>query len=270
MRPLDPHRGEWYPKKANHICMKKTSLGIAIALGALLALGAGCSSTQPVAQTPAPLDPAITVLGQPIRGSAISITHVVAPADGWVLVRADLHGAPGAVIGFVGVRAGASDNVRVPLDLTQLTTHLFATLHSDAGELNTLEYPGPDVPVAIQGMPVSTDFTVEMPPAEDLKKLSDPNSKIPRLKIFSLTAKRWQFTPSTITVNLGDEVRLYMTSLDVTHGFSIPELDINHDILPNQTTVLDFLASKKGTFSFVCSVVCGAGHTQMKGTLIVK
>ncbi|MBI3305406.1 cupredoxin domain-containing protein [Candidatus Parcubacteria bacterium] len=86
---------------------------------------------------------------------------------------------------------------------------------------------------------------------------------------FTLTARQWQFEPATLTVKKGVPVRLSITSIDVTHGFSISEFGVNTALTPNQTNTVEFTATKTGTFSFFCSVFCGSGHSGMRGTLRV-
>ncbi len=86
----------------------------------------------------------------------------------------------------------------------------------------------------------------------------------------NMTAKDWAFDPGTITVHKGDTVKLHITSLDVTHGFALPDYGINEQIVPGQTTDITFVADKSGTFGFRCSVMCGQGHRQMTGTLVVQ
>lgn len=90
------------------------------------------------------------------------------------------------------------------------------------------------------------------------------------IKEFEVTAKQWEFTPSTITVNRGDTVKLHITSIDVTHGFTINEFGINEVLEPGKDVHVEFIADKTGTFSFWCSVPCGSGHSGMRGQLIVK
>jgi len=90
------------------------------------------------------------------------------------------------------------------------------------------------------------------------------------IKEFSMTAKQWSFTPNTLTVNQGDLVKLSIKSIDVTHGFSIPAFDVDQRINSGQEITVEFVADKKGTFSFACSVSCGAGHAGMTGKIIVE
>lgn len=90
------------------------------------------------------------------------------------------------------------------------------------------------------------------------------------VKEFTLTAKRFEFSPATITVNKGDKVRLVVTSLDVPHGISIPEYGINERLDVGKPVTIEFTADKQGSFTSYCSVACGDGHGNMKGKLIVK
>jgi cytochrome c oxidase subunit 2 len=85
----------------------------------------------------------------------------------------------------------------------------------------------------------------------------------------NVTAFQWGYNPSTITVKQGDNVTLYLTSEDVTHGFELDAYGINTQITPGQITIVNFIADKPGTFTFYCSVFCGSGHSTMQGTLIV-
>ena len=98
---------------------------------------------------------------------------------------------------------------------------------------------------------------------------SQPETAQAAVKEFDVSAKKWSFDPSTITVNKGDTVKLHITSEDVTHGFSLPEFSVSDTLSPGTTTTVEFIASKTGTFSFFCSMFCGSGHGSMRGTLIV-
>jgi len=90
------------------------------------------------------------------------------------------------------------------------------------------------------------------------------------IKEFTMTARRFDFSPSTIIVDKGDRVRIKISAVDVAHGFAIDEYNINRKFSPGEEEVIEFVADKSGTFEFYCSVFCGSGHRDMKGTLIVK
>ncbi|MBI2410549.1 MAG: cupredoxin domain-containing protein [Candidatus Kerfeldbacteria bacterium] len=89
-------------------------------------------------------------------------------------------------------------------------------------------------------------------------------------KTFTIEASQFTFSPSTITVKKGDTVTLNLKSNDTTHGFSLPDFNISETLTPGKTVTVEFVADKAGTFSFACNVVCGAGHTEMTGSLVVE
>jgi len=107
-------------------------------------------------------------------------------------------------------------------------------------------------------------------PGTDAGASQLPAPSVPTTKSFTITASQWTFSPNTITVKQGDLVRLRVNSIDVAHGLMIPDYDINKVLNPGETVLIEFTADKRGAFSFRCSVQCGAGHPDMKGTLIVE
>lgn len=85
-----------------------------------------------------------------------------------------------------------------------------------------------------------------------------------------VTAKQFQFIPNPIKVRLGEKVRLRIKSIDVTHGFSLPDFGINENLEPGKEVIVELTADKKGSFPFLCSVYCGSGHSGMRGTLVIE
>jgi len=90
------------------------------------------------------------------------------------------------------------------------------------------------------------------------------------VKTFNIIARRFSFEPNEIIVQKGDKVRLIITSVDTTHGLTIPEYGININIKGGETITQEFIADKKGQFNFACSIFCGSGHSEMEGMLIVN
>jgi cytochrome c oxidase subunit 2 len=92
----------------------------------------------------------------------------------------------------------------------------------------------------------------------------------PAVKEFDITASQFAFSPSSLTVNAGDTVKLHVTSDDTTHGFSLPQFGVNKTVPAGETVEIEFIADEAGTYTFSCSVACGSGHAGMKGTLVVQ
>ncbi|HZS84881.1 MAG TPA: cupredoxin domain-containing protein [Stellaceae bacterium] len=88
-------------------------------------------------------------------------------------------------------------------------------------------------------------------------------------QVVSMTAMKFEFTPETVTLKKGVPVILELTSLDRTHGFTIPELKLRADILPDQTVRVRIVPEKVGRYGFHCDNFCGDGHEDMSGTIVV-
>lgn len=86
----------------------------------------------------------------------------------------------------------------------------------------------------------------------------------------NITAKQFEFVPSEITVSEGSTVRLSIESVDVDHGFALTAFGVSENLQAGETTTVEFVADKTGTYSFFCNVFCGQGHGSMRGTLIVE
>jgi cytochrome c oxidase subunit 2 len=87
--------------------------------------------------------------------------------------------------------------------------------------------------------------------------------------VIRVTAKKFDFTPSAITVKKGVPVVLELTSADRTHGFNLPDFKLSAKIEPGKVARLEFTPDKAGEFSFSCDVFCGSGHEDMAGKLTV-
>ena len=126
----------------------------------------------------------------------------------------------------------------------------------------------PSVPSNAQETQTTEKTTQETQPAEQ-NTVTQPETASDTVEM-NVIAKRFEFDPSTIKVKQGQKVILHIKSLDVTHGFALPDYKINENLEPGKTVTVEFVADKKGTFTFFCSVYCGSGHRSMKGTLIVE
>jgi cytochrome c oxidase subunit 2 len=86
-----------------------------------------------------------------------------------------------------------------------------------------------------------------------------------------VTAKRYEFEPSTIEVAEGERVRLLIKSADGVHGLQIKKFNVNK-LIPRggKPVTIEFVASAPGTYEILCSEECGEGHDSMKGSLVVK
>ena len=87
---------------------------------------------------------------------------------------------------------------------------------------------------------------------------------------FKVSARKYEFSPATITVKRGDRVRLVLTATDREHGFKLDEFHIERKLPKGEAVTLEFTVDQSGTFPFHCSHFCGMGHARMTGQLVVE
>jgi cytochrome c oxidase subunit 2 len=86
-----------------------------------------------------------------------------------------------------------------------------------------------------------------------------------------ISAERFSFTPSEVRVRAGVPLEITLSSEDTDHGFQIPDTKIDVRIPKRNrgTVTVTFVGEKPGRYTFQCSHVCGAGHSFMRGSIVV-
>ncbi|HED53605.1 MAG TPA: Sec-dependent nitrous-oxide reductase [Phycisphaerales bacterium] len=89
-----------------------------------------------------------------------------------------------------------------------------------------------------------------------------------------MTAVRSHFTPEHVVVKEGDKVIWRITNIeravDATHGFCVPQFDINLSLEPGETATFEFIADEPGTYPYYCTEFCSALHLEMMGYFLVE
>ena len=94
-------------------------------------------------------------------------------------------------------------------------------------------------------------------------------------KTFVITGQNFKFMMNNqenpeLRVKEGDKVRIEFSSTDGFHDWTVDEFNAaTEKVQTGSSTSVEFIASKKGTFEYYCSV---GSHRQegMKGSLIVE
>ena len=99
------------------------------------------------------------------------------------------------------------------------------------------------------------DGRVHVPPGEDAYMM----------------AARYTFYPELV-LKAGQEYRIWISSVDALHGFSIVggRQNINLEIAPQHAFGATFKPEEPGEYLIVCNEYCGLGHHGMKGRIIVE
>jgi len=95
---------------------------------------------------------------------------------------------------------------------------------------------------------------------------SSPSAK----RTIEISADNWAFSPSAVTAKKGEVLEIRLTGVAGTHGFAIPELGINLTVAAGEVVTVTIPTDTEGTFSFFCSIPCGSGHRDMKGTITIS
>ncbi len=108
---------------------------------------------------------------------------------------------------------------------------------------------------------------------EDMKPVVEekPIPVIERpVKEFSVSARQWTFEPTQIVVNQGDLVKLKLKTLDIQHGFQIREFGVEEALNPGEEVTVEFIANRKGTFTYRTHIISGRPSSGMFGQFIVR
>jgi cytochrome c oxidase subunit II len=78
-----------------------------------------------------------------------------------------------------------------------------------------------------------------------------------------------RLTAGRLRLPVGRTAELHFQALDVIHSFWVPEFGQKQDTVPGLETTLVITPKRTGTFSVVCTELCGLGHAAMRTQVIV-
>ncbi|MCZ6637621.1 MAG: cytochrome c oxidase subunit II [Alphaproteobacteria bacterium] len=75
---------------------------------------------------------------------------------------------------------------------------------------------------------------------------------------------------SELHLALGKPVQALLRSIDVLHDFYVPQFRAKMDMVPGMITYFWLTPTRTGTFDILCFELCGIGHHEMRGTVVVE
>ncbi|WP_018969796.1 cytochrome c oxidase subunit II [Rubritalea marina] len=78
------------------------------------------------------------------------------------------------------------------------------------------------------------------------------------------------FVTSTLKLPVGRPAIVQLTSTDVIHNFSIVPMRVQSDAIPGKDIPMWFTPIRELETSVICGQLCGEGHADMVGTMIVE
>lgn len=84
---------------------------------------------------------------------------------------------------------------------------------------------------------------------------SDSGQVVDGVRTFTIEAGSFYFKPNEIKVKKGEKVKVVLKSVSMMHDFYIDELGVKSPITKSgDSSTVEFVASKAGTFEYYCSV----------------
>ena len=69
---------------------------------------------------------------------------------------------------------------------------------------------------------------------------------------------------------IGKPIKVLLRSIDVLHDFYVPEFRAKMDMIPGVVTYYWLTPTRTGTYDVLCAELCGVGHSQMRGKVVVE
>ena len=99
-----------------------------------------------------------------------------------------------------------------------------------------------------------------------------PQTANPKPVVVDMVAERFSFAPSEVKGTVGVPIEFRLKSDDTDHGFKIlgTEIDVRIPKRGKGTATVTFTPARAGRYTIECSHVCGAGHSFMRASIVVK
>ena len=75
--------------------------------------------------------------------------------------------------------------------------------------------------------------------------------------------------PVEVHLPINKNVLVNLSSNDVLHSFFLPNFRVKQDAVPGQWIKVWFNGTKAGRYEIACAELCGSGHYNMRGLLIM-
>jgi cytochrome c oxidase subunit 2 len=137
----------------------------------------------------------------------------------------------------------------------------FVTVPADASEVEVMaqqwrwmyRFPGKDGILGTSGAQlISTENPFGL-------NADDPNAKDDVL-----------IDGAELRLPMNKPVKMVLRSIDVLHDFYVPQFRAKMDLVPGMVTHFWVTPTRTGTFDVLCFELCGVGHYDMRGTVVVE
>lgn len=90
-------------------------------------------------------------------------------------------------------------------------------------------------------------------------------------RVTSMNYWNREFKPANLLLHRGEKILFRLTSMDVTHTFYVPDLNIGPvEVKGGMVFDVPFVADKTGAFVYYCTTICGDSHYYMQGKILIQ
>jgi len=89
-------------------------------------------------------------------------------------------------------------------------------------------------------------------------------------KEVTVVATNWKFDQQEYRVKKGEPFKLTLDVQEGGHGIKVEGMSGSMITKQGETLSKTFVATKEGTYSIICNVSCGTGHSKMNAKIIVE
>jgi cytochrome c oxidase subunit II len=227
----------------------------------------------------------LEILGLPVQGSAHaaevdSLTVLVhwlmlVLFVGWgayfvyVLFRFRQGGNPKA--NYHGVKSHFSTYIEAGVAVIEVVLLAFFAIPAWAARV---DFPSETGATVVRVVAEQFQWNVHYPGRDgrfgrtDLKLISPSNQL--GLDRNDPAAKDDIVTINQLNLPVGKPVIVHLSSKDVIHSFSLPQMRVKQDAIPGLNTPAWFTPTMTGDWEINCSQLCGLGHYRMRGFYSIK
>jgi len=88
--------------------------------------------------------------------------------------------------------------------------------------------------------------------------------------VVEISAKQFEFSPSEIHLRAGEPVTIRLVGTDRAHGLLVKPLGVDLDASPDHPDQITITPATPGRYPAICDHYCGAGHGNMKMSVVVE
>jgi cytochrome c oxidase subunit 2 len=173
---------------------------------------------------------------------------------------------------YHGVKSHFSSYIEIAVAVIEAVLIVFFAIPAWARRVSDMPPPSESVVVRVVGEQFAWNVHYPGPDGQfgrtDIKLVAPDNPL--GLDRSDPVAKDDVTTINQLNLPVGKPIIVHLSSKDVIHSFSLPQMRVKQDAIPGMSIPLWFTATETGDWEINCSQLCGLGHYRMRGFYSIK